>query len=329
MNCRPSDARLKFRLLPPQSLLLLGGLTPDRHQVDLVDENVGPEARVDGAPDLVGMPVFVATAKRAYRLADDYRKRGVPVVLGGLHASLCPDEAKEHADSVVVGEADELWPRLLEDVQAGRLLAFYRNHESVSLEHGPFLKRELVSSRRYASVAAMRTGRGCPNRCAYCYQSAFYPTRRVRHQAIDRILAEVRTMKSRHVLFLDDNIVGDRGFCRALFEALAPLGITWSGAATISVADDPTTLRLAHRSGCRSLFIGFESINQESLDQHGKRRNRVDRYAGQIDAIHEHGIMVNGSFMFGFDHDRPDVFERTISFIVANRIETEIGRAHV
>ena len=186
MNCRPSDARLKFRLLPPQSLLLLGGLTPAEHEVTIVDENVERDARVDDSPDLVGIPVFVATARRAYRLADAYRSRGVPVVLGGLHASLCPEEAKRHADSVVVGEADALWPLLLRDLQAGRLLPFYRNEQAVVLSHSPFLRRDLVFSRRYASVAAMRTGRGCPNRCAYCYQSAFYPTPGLRHRGADR-----------------------------------------------------------------------------------------------------------------------------------------------
>ena len=322
MRSRPSDTPIKFKLLPPQSLLLLGALTPDRHQVTLVDENVEGEACTDDHPDLVALPVFVATATRAYAIADAYRKKGVRVVLGGLHATSMPQEAKVHADSVVVGEADLNWPLLVHHAETGDLAPFYRNNQSVPLEQTPQLRRDLVDSRRYASVNALRTSRGCPNGCSYCYQSAFYPDRRVRHQRIDRIVDEVRSMKSRHVLLLDDNIIGDRAFARALFEALIPLRITWSGASTIGIGDHRELLELAYASGCRSLFIGFESLNQESLAQYGKRGNHVERFARQVDAIHQRGIMINGSFIFGMDHDDPGVFERTVDWIVRNRIET-------
>jgi radical SAM superfamily enzyme YgiQ (UPF0313 family) len=324
MNCRPSDTRLKFKLLPPQSLLLLGGLVPARHHVELVDENIEDDDGADAGirPDLVAMPIFVATAKRGYELARKYRARGVPVVLGGLHVTALPDEAARHADAVVVGEAERVWPQLLVDVEAGRLQPRYRDTGTVPLELVPFLRRELARRDAYASVAALRASRGCPYRCDFCYQSSFYPRRGVRSQPVDRIVAEVRALGERHILLLDDNLIGDRAFARRLFRALAPLGITWSGAADIQVGADPELLDLAWTSGCRSLFIGFESIGQENLRNHGKSQNRVDRFSAQVDAIHRRGIMVNGSFVFGMDHDGPGVFEETVAWIVRHRVET-------
>jgi radical SAM superfamily enzyme YgiQ (UPF0313 family) len=323
MNCRPSDTRLKFKLLPPQSLLLLGGLTPPRHDVVLVDENIEDDATaVDERLDLVAMPIFVATAKRGYALAQRYRARGVRVVLGGLHATALPEEAARHADAVVIGEAERVWPKLLEDAEAGKLQPIYRDAGPVPLKDVPFLRRDLVQRNAYASVAAMRTGRGCPYRCDFCYQSSFYPIRGTRNQPVDRIVAEIRSMGERHVLFLDDNVIGDRAFARPLFRALIPLGITWSGAADSMIGADPELLDLAWASGCRSLFIGFESLHQENLRSHAKPQNQVDRFSERVEAIHRRGIMVNGSFIFGMDHDGPGVFEETVAWIVRNRIET-------
>lgn len=321
MNCRPVDTQLKFRLLPPQSLLLLAALTPPKHTTELADENIKTYSYND-RPDLVAIPVYIATANRAYAIADHYRARGVPVVMGGIHATCRPEEAQQHADSVVIREADAIWPRLLADLEQGRLQRMYQNIETVALDHLPIPARSLSDARYYASVNAMRTSRGCPYTCKFCYQSAFYRERGVRHQPIPRIIEDITSMRTRHVFFLDDNLTGDRRFAKQLFTSLMPLSITWSGAATINVGKDSELLQLAYESGCRSFFIGFESIAQANLTENSKLQNTAAAYEQLIENIHRHGIMINGSFIFGMDHDTPDVFQNTVDWIVRQRIET-------
>jgi radical SAM superfamily enzyme YgiQ (UPF0313 family) len=321
MNCRPVDTKLKFKLLPPQSLLLLAALTPEKHTCELADENIEDFFYHDN-PDLVAISVYIATANRAYAIASHYRAKGIPVVMGGIHATCRPDEVQQYADSVVIGEADTIWPRLLEDLENGRLQPVYRNTSSVSLDQSPILKRNLCASRYYASVNAMRTSRGCPYTCKFCYQSAFYPERGVRHRTISHIIDEIKSMQSNHVLFLDDNLVGNKCFAKKLFVNLIPLGITWSGAATINIGQDTRLLQLAYESGCRSLFIGFESNSQANLRENTKFQNKAEFYDQMAENIHRQGIMINGSFIFGMDHDTPDVFEETVEWIVKHRIET-------
>lgn len=321
MNCRPVDTQLKFRLLPPQSLLLLAALTPPRHTTELADENIKTYS-YDDRPDLVAIPVYIATANRAYAIADHYRARGIPVVMGGIHATCRPEEVQQHTDSVVIGEADALWPQLLDDLEQGRLQRVYQNSEPVTLEQLPIAARPLCDARYYASVNAMRTSRGCPYTCKFCYQSAFYRERGVRHQPIPQIIEDITSMQTRHVFFLDDNLTGDKQFAKKLFTNLIPLGITWSGAATINIGKDMELLQLAYASGCRSLFIGFESISQANLTENGKLQNTTAAYDQLVENIHQQGIMINGSFIFGMDHDTPDVFENTVQWIVRQRIET-------
>lgn len=321
MNSRPVDTKLKFKLLPPQSILLLGALTPEHHTCELVDENI-QDGVYDDRPDLVAMPVYVATANRAYAIATHYRAKGVPVIMGGIHATCRPDQVLQYADSVVIGEAEGLWPKVLEDLESGALQPIYRHESAITLDQVPIAGRDLCDVHAYASVSAMRTGRGCPYTCKFCYQSTFYPERGVRHRPIANIVDEISSMPSNHILFLDDNILGDRNFAKKLFVNLIPLGITWSGAATINVGQDSSLLQLAYESGCRSLFIGFESLSAENLRESGKFQNRAEFYRQMAETIHQHGILINGSFIFGMDHDMPDVFEQTVEWIVQHKIET-------
>ena len=321
MNSRPVDTQVKFRLLPPQSFIRLAAVTPDHHTLELCDENL-VDCDLDDRPDLVAITLFVATARRGYAIADAYRARGVPVVVGGLHATCVPEEARLHADVVVVGEGDRLWPQLLEDMERGEFRPFYRNEGPVDLSELPVARVEVPRARSYASVKTLRTSRGCPFRCRFCYQPSFYPTRGVRHRCIDAVVEEIRGHGGGHIMFLDDNLVGDRPFSRRLLEALAPLGITWSGAASADVGNDPDLLKLAHDSGCRSLFVGFESIRPDNLDDNHKPQHRVLPYEASVEAMHDAGIMVNGSFIFGMDHDTPDVFADTVEWITRNRVET-------
>ncbi len=321
MNSRPVDTQVKFRLLPPQSYIRLAAVTPSHHTLELADENLG-DCDLRDRPDLVAITLFVATARRGYAIADAYRARGVPVVVGGLHATCAPGEAGQHADAVVVGEGDCLWPQLLGDLERGCLRPVYRNTDPVDLSELPVARVEVPRASCYASVKTLRTSRGCPYRCRFCYQPSFYATPGVRHRCIDAVVEEIEGLGGGHVMFLDDNLVGDRPFARRLFEALGPLGITWSGAASADVGNDPDLLALAHASGCRSLFVGFESIRTGNLDDNRKTQHRVLPYEASVAAMHDAGIMVNGSFIFGMDHDTPDVFDHTVDWIVRNRVET-------
>lgn len=312
---------LKFRLVPPQAPLLLAAITPARHTCELVDENIETCTLAD-TPDVVAITVSVDTASRAYQLADAYRRRGVPVVMGGLHVTACPEEASEHADAVVVGEADSLWPVVLQDLEEGNLKPVYTCQQRESLEHTPPTRIELAREQSYASVHCLRASRGCPHGCDFCYQSSFYTPPGFRHKPTGDIVSAIRTMHARHVFFLDDNLTADKAFAKGLFTALIPLGITWSGAATAGIGDDVELLKLARDSGCRSLFVGFETLGEDNIREHGKSQNQPRHYERQIAAMHRCGIVVNGSFIFGFDHDGPSVFADTVAWIVASGIDT-------
>jgi len=321
MSSRPVDTRIKFKLLPSQSILLLAALTPDKHTIEIADENVKSFKHND-TPDLVAMPIFIATASRAYKIAKIYRDRGIPVVMGGIHATAIPIEVKNHADCVVIGEADEIWGNLLNDLENNNLKPFYKCSNKVSLDNVPILKRDAVDAKYYASVNGIRTSRGCPYKCKFCYQSSFYSFKGIRHKPIDNVIKEMKSLDGSHVLFLDDNIVGNRKYAVELFREMIPLSITWSGAATINVGKDDELLKLAYDSGCRSLFIGFESINQANLTENTKYQNNAQLFTDMIDNIHNKGIMVNASFIFGLDHDDSNVFKNTVEWIVKNRVET-------
>jgi radical SAM superfamily enzyme YgiQ (UPF0313 family) len=321
MNLHAGNTRLKFKLLPPQSLLLLAALTPPEHTCELVDENI-KDSSYDDRPDLVAISVYVTTVNRACVIARHYRTRGVPVVMGGLHPTCYPDAVREYADSLVIGEADLIWPQLLRDLEQRELQSIYCNRDVVSLEQTPILRRSLCDARYYASVNAMRATRGCPYQCKYCYQSTFYARPGVRPRTIPHIIKEIESMQTRHVFFLDDNLIGDKQFARRLFTSLAPLEITWSGAATVNIGDDADLLQLAYESGCRTLFIGFESILPANLKANKKSQNEVTLYKQLVHNIHRQGIVINGSFIFGMDHDTIEVFEDTVEWVVKNKIGT-------
>ncbi len=317
----PVYSPLKFRLVPPQALLLLATLTPPPHTCEIIDENLH-ECDCTDTPDLVAISVYINVAYRAYHLADRYRARNIPVVLGGLHVTACPDEAQCHADAIVVGEADNIWSQLLDDIEHGNLKPLYTGRERVSLAHLSPLKTNLVNRSSYASIHAMCTSRGCSHRCDFCYQSSFYSLPGVRHKPLDNIIREIQLMRARHVLFLDDNLVANKQFAHELFTALQHLEITWSGAVTANIGEDTALLALAYASGCRSLFIGFESLSHDNLKHNHKRQNHPARYEAQVANIHHQKIMINCSFVFGFDHDTPAVFTETVDWIVKVGIES-------
>lgn len=315
------DSVLKTHMAPPLSLLVLGALTPERHNVELADENV-EHVRLDDRPDLVGITVKVDTAPRSFAIADAYRRRGVAVVLGGVHVSACPDPCRQHADAIVIGEADNLWPKLLEDRAAGRLQSIYENDQPPELDHTPIPRWDMLAGKNYLYTNTLTVSRGCPWQCEFCYNSVPAVASRFRTKPIDRIIREIESLNARHVMFIDDNLAGDRRFCREFLDAIAPMGLTWHAAVSADIGRDVNLLDQMSEAGCQSLFIGFETIDPDNLVAAGKQQNVVDQYDQTIDRIHERGMMVNASIVLGFDRDGPEVFDATRDWLIDRRVES-------
>lgn len=297
----------RFSLL---SLLTVAAETPSGHRIRLVDEQV-EDIPWTHHVDLVGITCMTALAPRAYEIADCFRQRGVPVVLGGMHPTFCPEEALEHANAVVAGEAEGVWPRVVEDARQGRLGGVYRADEQVELTNLNRPPRVLLDPRRYATVNAVQATRGCPHRCAFCSVSAFNGGVH-RRRPVEDVAAEVASLPGRFFLFVDDNLTADADYARLLFEAIAPLRKLWVTQSTIAVARDEELVRAAARAGCFGLFVGLETFQQDSLDGAGKAFNRTAEYREAIRLLHGHGIGIEAGLVFGLDGHRPDVFRETL-----------------
>ena len=309
---RTRDFPVYERLVPTLTLPYIAALTPPSWSITIADDNYD-EVDLATPVDLVGISVSTMGAVRAYQLADAFRARGVPVVLGGWHATLLPDEAAAHADAVVVGEADDTWATLLEDFGRGALAPRYVSGNDVDLARFPKIDRSLLEGRRYVVRNLVQATRGCPYRCSFCSVSTVNP--KYRRRPVDDVAAEVAALRGRSLFFIDDNVFIHREYTRQLFRALAPLDKKWIGEVSIDIAEDPELLDLAAASGLIGVLVGFESVLPAAIAEMNKgRTNHVERYRAQIHALHERGIGVLGMFTFGFDHDTVDVFERTLEF---------------
>jgi radical SAM superfamily enzyme YgiQ (UPF0313 family) len=312
-------------LAPPMALPVLASLTPPDVQIHLVDENV-ERVNLEEPADLVAISCMTASAPRAYEIADRFRDRGVPVVMGGMHPSALPQEAAAHADAVVIGEAENQWPEVFADFAAGRPRPVYRADCRPVLENLPIPRRDLLQRAHYLTVNCVQTARGCPHACSFCSVTPMFG-RRYRFRPIPEVVAEVQSLGSRWVGFTDDNIVAGRSRARELFEALIPLRLRWVGQGDLSMAKDPQMLELMAQSGCTAMFIGLESLSQEGLAAANKRPNIGVDFEKAIATIHRHGIDIIGSFVFGLDSDRPDVFRQTVSF--AERVRLGVAQFSV
>ncbi|MFH1220318.1 MAG: radical SAM protein [Candidatus Eisenbacteria bacterium] len=304
--------------IPPLSLGVLASLTPPDIDINLLDENMH-DLDFSDAPDLVGITCLTASAPRAYEIAQHYRTRGARVVLGGMHPSALPLEAIQHADSVVLGEAEGAWGQVLEDFKAGKMKRFYKGAKpDPSQIFAP--RRDIFEHKGYFVKAVVQTSRGCPFGCDFCSVQRFFGTK-FRFRSVQSVVEEVRSLASKFVAFVDDNIAGSHPHAKQLFTALAPLNIRWICQAPISIGKDFELLRLMRKAGCRGVFVGFESIVPDCLKEVGKGFNVVDKFKEHIKRIHDHGISVEGAFIFGFDHDDKDCFKRTLDFIVKSKID--------
>lgn len=319
---RKEEARLGNPLFPPLGLMTVAALTPDRHNVTIIDESA-EAADLEMEPDLIGLTAMTAAAPRAYDLADHYRARGIPVVMGGMHASALPGEALEHVDAVVVGEAEGQWQQLLEDFEAGEMGRVYRSDEFPPASSIPPARRDLVDTSRYTAKHVMQATRGCPFACSFCTVSTFFG-RTLRTRPIDHVLGEAEQIRGDPVTLVDDNIMGHPEYARELFDRWADTKKKFWSQASTTMLQTPELITRAAKAGCQALFVGFESISQAQLAKVGKRFNLIEKYDELVKRLHDAGIAVIGSFMFGLDGDDEDVFERTAEF--AENAQIDVGQ---
>ncbi len=299
--------------LPRMGLGVLAACTPDEDEIIYTDDLVKPfdiEKDVKQV-DLVGISVDSKTARRSYDIAAAYKAKGVPVVMGGIHPTACPDEALEHCDAIVAGEAEDAWPELLRDFKRGEMKKMYKP-EFPNLAGRPFARRDLFKSKKYVPFQVVQTMRGCPYPCEFCSVStANGPTFRFR--PADEVAAELKTL-GKLILFADDNVMVHRQYSKELFEKITPLNKHWVGQCSLAAVRRLENVKMMAESGCKALFIGFESIDEETVKFTGKRQNKPSQYKETMQMLHEHGISTWGSFVFGFDTDSPEVFDRTVEF---------------
>ena len=320
------DSRLKFTKkevkafwFPRLSCVTLAALTHAEHEVVCIDEAVD-EVPLAEDFDVVGISVMTAMAQRAYELGDHFRARGAKVVLGGMHPTALPDEGLQHADAVVIGEAEEVWEPLLSDVATGQLKPVYKPDRFPPMEKIPIARRDLFHPGAYMTTNCVQATRGCPYGCDFCTVTEFFGGK-FRLRPIEKIVEEIESLPGKFVVFVDDNITGHRKFAKELFKALIPLNKRWGSQTTLNMADDTELLELAARSGCSSMFVGLETINEENLKSVNKYFNKVSKYREQFQKFHDHGIMMNTGIIFGFDGDHEGVFEKTVDFLERNQIE--------
>ncbi len=336
---------------PKLSLPAIAAYTPEHWDIEIQDESVR-EIDFDYPADMVGISIMTCYAPRAYQIAEEFRKRGVPVVLGGVHPTYCPDEALQHCDAIVTGEAEESWPRLVEDFEAGRMQRHYKMEQFPPLDHYKPPRVDLLSEDAYMTRQCTFTTRGCHFDCEFCSVSPFNG-KSTRRRPVAEVVAEIQRVKGwvceelvgrigrssmlealkiaakirfgiedgSIFAFVDDLHNSNRAYCRELWAALKPLNIKWGCQSTLFLGDDQEMVKLAAESGCVSVFVGLESIFEESLGETHKPFNKVKKFEEEIKMFHDHGIMVNPGIVFGFDNDDESVFERTVEFLIRNHCE--------
>ena len=303
------------------SVPILTSLTPSKHKIKVFDENI-EAIDYSWKPDLVGISVRTMVANRAYEIADTYRKRGSKVVLGGIHPSMCTEEALQHCDAVVVGEAEKVWHNVLQDLSNGTLKQIYKADSFVDLATMPLPDRSKLKTKKYINDF-VQTTKGCPFHCEFCSVHAF-DGQKIRNKPVEKVIEEIKSLnlssgryknKGKAIFFADDNIIANIPYARKLFKALIPLNIKWGCQASINLSQDEELMILMKQAGCGSVFIGFESISEKNLTAMTKNINIKHNYIEAIQKIHSHGLLIIGSFIVGYDFDTSDTFDELIKFI--------------
>lgn len=301
------------------SLLAVAAESPPDANLRIIDEQVD-EIPWDDSFDLIGITCMTASAPRAYEIADRFRKRCIPVVLGGMHPTFCPKEAGLHADAIVLGEAEGIWSAVVTDARNRCLKRIYCNTHPPTLKGLRHPSRHFLLSEKYGTIHAVQATRGCPNRCDFCSVSAFHKATQ-RQRPIEEVIAEITNIPSRFFIFIDDNLTADKEYASQLFRALIPIRKRWVTQSTIAIAEDLEFVQLTAKAGCVGIFIGIETFSERNLEAVNKGFNRVEKYREAIATLHSHGIGVETGIVFGFDHDDPNVFERTLTMLDKTKID--------
>jgi radical SAM superfamily enzyme YgiQ (UPF0313 family) len=321
----PKDPHASFGkhvLTPSLALTSIAAATPPDWTVRYWDENLlqGPPP-THPIPQVVGITVHLTFAERAFELARLFRALGSKVIFGGLHVLSCPDECAPFADSLVVGEGVQLWPQIIRDVENGTLQPRYSGSYASPYRDDPPARRSILPRRSFLTTTSVIATRGCHNRCGFCYLSTEGLQMPYKVRDVEQVVAEIENDRQPYSVFVDNNLGSRPEYLRALCRGLRPLKKIWSAAVTLDVTDDPALIREMALGGCTGVFIGFESLSDENLVDARKRTPRTEDYDRRVRIFHDNGIQVNGSFVFGFDHDGPEVFQKTVRWIEENRLE--------
>lgn len=313
---------IKYSLFPPLGLATLAAYLDENDEVDLQDQHVENLVLTD-APDLVLIQVYITNAKRAYAIAKNYRDRGIFVAMGGLHVTALPEEAEKHADTIFLGPAEQTFPEFLKDFKEKKVKKRYVSTVDRTIQNQPAIRRDLIKREKYLVPNSIVISRGCPHHCDFCYKDAFFHGGISFYtQRVDEILTEISRLKGRHLYFLDDHLLGNPKLSSELFEGMRGMNRVFQGAATVKSILEGDLIEKAAQAGLRSLFVGFETFSPENLKQSNKSQNLKLDYERATKRLHDLGIMINGSFVFGLDYDNKDVFKRTVDWGVKNAITT-------
>jgi len=319
MKKRPMDTDIKIHMSPPLGLLTVVNLLRGEHTVVLENENI--ELIHYDKPDLVGISITVDVLPRAIEIAKRFREQGCIVVAGGIHITTATDTIPENCfDVLCVGAAEGTWPDIIKDYQSGTLKSIYRCNKKLTGRDIVPPAYDFIDKEKYLYCNVIHTSRGCPFRCDFCYNSG--ADQQFVNREIADVIQEIKAIGTKHIMIIDDNFIGNKPWTYAFLEELKPLKIKWNAAVSINVASDEKLLDLMKESGCQGLFIGFESINPDSIADVHKMQNQRDSYEYAVRQIHKRGIMINASFVFGLDGDTKETFQRTLDWIVKNKIET-------
>ncbi|MBB4035514.1 radical SAM superfamily enzyme YgiQ (UPF0313 family) [Dysgonomonas hofstadii] len=312
---------IKYSLFPPLGLATLAAFLSPDDEIDLQDQHV-ENLNLNDEPDLVIIQVYITNAYRAYNIADHYRAKGAYVLLGGLHVTALPEEAAQHADSIFLGPAEESFPRFLANFRDKRPQKVYKS-VTRTLSNLPPIRRDLIKRNKYLVPNSLVVTRGCPHHCDFCYKDAFFEGGKSFYtQLVDDALAEIGRLPGKHLYFLDDHLLGNPRFAQELFDGMKGMNRVFQSAATIDSILNGDLIEKAAEAGLRSVFVGFETFSPENLKQSNKKQNIARNYEDAVRRLHSLGIMINGSFVFGLDHDDKDVFRRTVEWGVENAITT-------
>lgn len=308
----------KGLMMPQLALYILAGLTPPEHEVVIIEEETG-HIDLEQECNMVGISCMTANAPRAYELCREFKNRGKTVILGGVHPSILPDEALQHADCVVVGEAEGVWEILIKDFQNNNLKTKY--HDPIP-DLGNYIPKDFskMIKKGFFNLIPIMTTRGCPYNCDFCCVTNLFG-KKIRHIPIENVVREIQESGSKNFMFLDDNIIGHPKYAKELFRAIKPLNIKWVGQASITLlTGDNELMQLAAESGCKVLFFGIESVSKEQLQSMRKAFKEIKNLESAFKKIKKMGILILASMIFGFDNDTKEIFNETVRFLIKNKV---------